>query len=99
MRDGLFDVDEVRKAAEKLNLSDRGSDEGYNLVAMRELYLMGKVGVEVFVHAILNTEDGDRRRRMIMAMYEKGNGDTDEDEMNLQRAFGPHQRRCWEDEE
>jgi len=36
MSNAIFDIDEVREAAEKLDLSDRGSDEEYNRVLLAE---------------------------------------------------------------
>lgn len=99
-----FDVDEVKKAANKLDVSDRGSDEEYNRVllaefaafarlrrramlgqklmdelmsneGLRERYLKGEIGVHEFVTELLNSEDGDRKRREIekkfMEMREK----------------------------
>ena len=95
MSNAIFDIDEVREAAEKLDLSDRGSDEEYNRVllaefaafarlrrramlgqkklmdelmsneGLRERYLKGEIGVHEFVMALLNSEEGDRKRREI----------------------------------
>lgn len=89
-----FDVDEVKKAANKLDVSDRGSDEEYNRVLLaefaafarlrrramlgqelmddlmsneelRERYLKGEIGVNQFVAELLDSEEGDRKRREI----------------------------------